>query len=129
MCSCIPFTHATPEHAEPVCLVLLQAWQATIMPHLKQLQLQQLMRAATGLLSYGHNPTKPWAGLWFVALQVSSGLGFCMCVQVWGLHVCTGLGFCMCVPGPGFNMSVPVWGFVCVYLSEVLHVCTSWLFD
>lgn len=61
-------------------LLLLQAWQAAIMPHLKHLQLQQLMRTATGLLSYGHNPTKPWAGLWFVAVQVSCGSGvLCVC--------------------------------------------------
>lgn len=48
----------------------LQAWEAAVQPHLKQLQPQQLMQAAEGILGCGHQPSKPWAGVWFVALQV-----------------------------------------------------------
>jgi hypothetical protein len=46
-----------------------------LLPYLKQLQLGQLVRAGAALLAYGGNPSKPWAGLWFVALQVGVDFG------------------------------------------------------
>jgi hypothetical protein len=45
-----------------------------LLPHLKQLQLGQLVRAGAALLAYGGNPSKPWAGMWFVSLQVGGGV-------------------------------------------------------
>lgn len=53
-----------------------QSWEAALQPHLKHLQLQQLMRAAEGVMACGHKPAKPWAGLWFVALQVGTTTGW-----------------------------------------------------
>lgn len=63
---------------------VVQVWQAAMQPHLKQLQLVQLMRVGQGLLGYGHHPSKPWAGLWFIALQVRGGALVCMCACAWG---------------------------------------------
>jgi hypothetical protein len=46
-----------------------------LLPCLKQLQLGQLVRAGAALLAYGGNPSKPWAGMWFVSLQVGVVIG------------------------------------------------------
>jgi hypothetical protein len=51
-----------------------------LLPQLKQLQLGQLIRAGAALLAYGGTPSKPWAGLWFVALQVTAVWRVC-CIE------------------------------------------------
>jgi hypothetical protein len=49
----------------------LQSWQDAVMRQLKGLSCRELCTAAEVLLLHDLTPSKPWAGLWCVAMEVS----------------------------------------------------------
>jgi hypothetical protein len=48
----------------------LLAWQEAVVAHLKGLSCRELSSAAEVMLLHDVQPSRPWAGLWCVAMEV-----------------------------------------------------------